>query len=232
MWDRLAQFAPASGWYSLEPNTDFPNTLFAFPATCAAKVGLKIVSLYDVFRQVLIVISTVTSKAYRALVYDHSRRLNPTPALNNQLISLIVHAFCLGLPDLIMNEFNSCIAEVLGLSSEQERRAIITEVFSNEIMAHMFFKAYCEYLSANMNPPKSVGDSSTTREIKLTIVQVLYNFVCDGPEVVLRALSSPGTIEKILTCTMYAGQWVWCHDELETSEYFLSGFLKTIRAMT
>lgn len=129
-----------------------------------------------------------------------------------------------------MNEFNRYIADVLGLASDRERRAIIAEAFSNEIIARMFLKAYCKYLLGNMNPPRPDGDSSTTVEVKLNIVQLFHNFVCDGPEVVLRAVSSPGTLEKIITCTMHACQWAWCN-ESETRNYVYPAVLKTIRTI-
>ncbi len=158
--------------------------------------------------------------------------LTDTPALNTRLISYIIHAFCLGLPNVIMNEFNRYIAEALFSASEQERRAIIAEAFSNEIIAQMFFKAYCKYLSGNMNPPKAVNDLIPTQEVKIEIVHTFYNIVCDGPEVVLRAVSSPGTLEKIIKYTMYAGQWAWCHDEYRAHNSILPGLVPTISAIT
>lgn len=131
-----------------------------------------------------------------------------------------------------MNEFNRYIAEELCKASEQERLAIISEAFSNEIIAGSFFTAYCKYLSGNMNPPKSAGDLSADPEVKIEIVQLFYKLVCDGPEVIIRAVSSPGILERIITCTMYASQWAWCHDDPKTHDAFLPGFLGTIRAIT
>lgn len=50
VWDRLAQFVTASAWYDLEADTNLHGASFAIPASCAEKVGLKIVVMHSILR--------------------------------------------------------------------------------------------------------------------------------------------------------------------------------------
>lgn len=169
-----------------------------------------------------------------------SSRLTPTPVLNPHLISYIIHAFCIGLPNLSLAEFDLWLTNVLSMFSAQQRRAILVLAFGTETISHMFVKTYCNYLMGRMrfafdqsNGGGGGGGGDRTLEVYLRYSQFLNLVVRDGPETLLRAVSSPGTLEELISSTLYACQRARCHDKPRTKdEDFDRAFMFTLRTIT
>lgn len=164
------------------------------------------------------------------------RRLTPTPAVNTHLIIDIIHAFCLEIPNLNRHDFNEIAACAMTILSAQERRAILDHVFCDEVLAGMFFKAYCKYLTSGIHPAleqtPSYDDSPPSEDITLRIAQFLHLIVPDGPEPLIRMLSSPGILETLISTTLYACQYSRCNGGPDGRYRFGHPFLFTIRTIT
>lgn len=153
-----------------------------------------------------------------------------------RLISHIIRAFCLSLSTLDMDEFNVTIKQVLvSVTSTQERRTILAETFDNEYIARMFVKTYCNYITGRLgstfmerieDPPPKIFP------VGLLIAQFLHTVVGDAPEVLLRVISSPGTLEKLISTTTRVCQRARCLQTDDSKDHYAVAFMFTVRTLT
>lgn len=156
--------------------------------------------------------------------------------MSGPLISHIIRAFCLSLKALDMDEFNVTINQLLvSVTSIQERRTILADTFDSEFIARMFMKTYCNYITGRLgstfmerieDPPPKIFP------VALLIAQFLHTVVGDAPEVLLRVISSPGTLEKLISTTMRACQRARCHQTEDSKDHYAVCFMFTVRTIT
>lgn len=146
-----------------------------------------------------------------------------------QLIVHIIRAFCLAISPLNLFDFHEIMADILSTPLARERRAILAQAFCTEALADMFLRSYCTTLTGGINcaPTTRYSGLDTPR-----IARFFYLVVSDAPEQLIRVLSTPSILEKLILWTLQACQYARCSGRPQGSRDFLDPFLFTAHAIT
>ncbi len=152
--------------------------------------------------------------------------------MDGHLICYLIRAFCFSLPALDIDEFVGTIGLIFESLPSRDRRDILKEAFPRETIARMFMSTYCDHLLGRRGRNQAEGYKLIGVVTSLRITEILRTAARDGPEMLHRAVSSPGILEKVVSNTLYACQRARCDEEEGKNPDFALAFWFIVETIT